>query len=165
MGSAQRLHVLQVVDWSKFDLQDWLRQFGCWLGVHRETVTNLTIMAIKKAKVRVGAVERGEMLAEYICSDEYHDRPKLNRAMCLITDDEARAVQKLVLDVINGTDSEIMLDWMQAIVDRYFSGCSWPAMATPYRSIMDARSDVKCGLAVLHGRYTFIKYEKDEKTT
>lgn len=163
MGSAQRLHVLQVVDWSKYDLQEWLRQFGCWLGVHRDTATNQTMVAIKKAKLRLGEVERGEMLAQYICNEDNHDRPKRNRALCLITDDEARAVQKLVLDVINGTDSQIMLDWMQAIIDRYFTGLSWPNMITSDRGLMDARMDVKCGLAALHSRYAFIKYEKDSK--
>ena len=62
-----------------------------------------------------------------------------------------------------------MLDeWLDAVIDRYFYGNSWPNMVikvgcvdspTIIRSEMDARSDVKCGLAALHSRYSFIKYK------
>ena len=33
-------------------------------------------------------------------------------------------------------------------------------MRTPYRTEHDAKQDVKCGLAALHVRYGFIRYEK-----
>lgn len=79
---------------------------------------------------------------------------------CDITDDEARAVQRLVLDVINGTDSEALLDWMQVIISRYFNDRSWAELETPDRIVMDAKYDVRCGLAVLHVRYPFIQYVK-----
>lgn len=166
MGAMMNQHIMQAVDWSKYDLPEWLRQFGCWLGVYQDSGKKIITLTMEKARLKLKGDERAEVIAQYICDNKFRDRPKRNKnAVCLISDDEARAVQKLVLDVINGTDSEIMLDWMQAIIDRYFSGFSWPAMVTPDRSLMDARSDVKCGLAVLHGRYTFIKYQKDEKTS
>lgn len=165
MGAMMNQHIMQAVDWSKYDLPEWLRQFGCWLGVYQGSSKKLILLTMEKARLKLEGNDRAEIIAQYICDNKFRDKPKRNKdTVCLISDDEARAVQKLVLDVINSTDSEIMLDWMQAIIDRYFSGRSWPAMVTPDRSLMDARSDVKCGLAVLHGRYTFIKYQKDEKT-
>ncbi|HCQ9761653.1 TPA: hypothetical protein OMQ84_003957, partial [Acinetobacter baumannii] len=27
-----KLHIMQGVDWSKYDLPEWLRQFGYWQG-------------------------------------------------------------------------------------------------------------------------------------
>ena len=53
--------------------------------------------------------------------------------------------------------SEILDDWIDAIICRYFYGNSWSEMIREDRSQNDARSDVKCGLAALHSRYGFIK--------
>lgn len=80
--------------------------------------------------------------------------------MCEITDDEARAVQRLILDVINNTDSEALLEWMDVIICRYFERPSWSKLQTQERTVMEAKYDIRCGLAVLHYRYPFIKYNK-----
>ncbi len=51
---------------------------------------------------------------------------------------------------------------MNVIIDSYFHGQSWPEMVREDRSQSDARSDLKCGLAVLHCRYGFIGYLKKD---
>ncbi|MFL4393358.1 hypothetical protein RJ729_00725 [Acinetobacter pittii] len=82
------------------------------------------------------------------------------KILCEITDDEARAVQRLILDIINNTDSEALLEWMDVIICRHFEGYSWSKLQTPERTVMEAKYDIRCGLAVLHYRYPFIKYNK-----
>lgn len=86
------------------------------------------------------------------------DKPKTNRSnnACKINDNEARAVQRLILDMHG--HSEILDDWMSALVDRYFYGRSWSQMVRTDRIQNEARSDVRCGLAALHSRYGFICY-------
>lgn len=82
------------------------------------------------------------------------------KILCEITDDEAIAVQRLILDVINNTDSEALLEWMDVIICRYFERHSWAKSQTPERTVMEAKYNIRCGLAVLHYPYPFIKYNK-----
>ncbi len=53
--------------------------------------------------------------------------------------------------------SEIMDEWMGAILT-VISAESLPEMVREDLSQSEARSDVKCGLAMLHYRYEFIGY-------
>ncbi|ADX92146.1 hypothetical protein J513_1827 [Acinetobacter baumannii 1397084] len=48
---------------------------------------------------------------------------------------------------------------MDAIIERYFNQKSWTQLVTPERTAMDAKYDVRCGLAALHNRYQFIRYK------
>lgn len=32
MNAAVQQHIMQVVDWSKYSLEGWLKQFGLWCG-------------------------------------------------------------------------------------------------------------------------------------
>jgi hypothetical protein len=84
--------------------------------------------------------------------------PKLNRkgCVCEITDNEARAVQRLILDMQG--ESFILDEWLDAVIDRYFYGNSWAEMVNENRTGVDAKFDVKCGLAAMHVRYPFIKF-------
>ncbi|USP42182.1 hypothetical protein [Acinetobacter sp. XS-4] len=154
-------HVMQTMDWSKYDLPGWLSQCGAWQRSCRNSYrsSNPIAVAMKKAKVRLSKAQRAKLIAYYLCEEE---QPKIKRhkMTCDITDNEARAIQRLVLDVINGTDSEALLDWMQVIISRYFNDRSWSQLETPDRTVMDAKYDVRCGLAVLHVRYPFIQYVK-----
>lgn len=52
--------------------------------------------------------------------------------VCQIDDNEARAIQHLVLDLQG--QSEILDDWMDAVISRYFYFNSWSEMITPERS-------------------------------
>lgn len=91
--------------------------------------------------------------------DEFeHPKPRKTRLTCEINDNEARAVQRLILDLQG--HSEILDDWMDALISRYFYSCSWSEMVTPVRIQNDARSDVKCGVAALHSRNNQIVYSK-----
>ncbi|MDO7187308.1 hypothetical protein [Acinetobacter baumannii] len=155
------VHIMQAVNWSKYDLPGWLRQCGAWQRSCKNgySTNNPIAVAMKKAKVRLNKNQRAKLIAYYLCDEEL---PKIKRhkMSCDITDNEARAVQRLVLDVINGTDSEALLDWMQVIISRYFNDRSWAELETSDRTVMDAKYDVRCGLAALHVRYPFIQYVK-----
>ncbi|MCU4387977.1 hypothetical protein KTH40_10220 [Acinetobacter haemolyticus] len=154
-------HILQSVDWSKYNLPDWLRQCGAWQQSCSKgyDTSNPLSGAMQKAKVRLNKKDRAKLIAYYLCDEELK-KTKRHQMTCQISDDEARAVQRLVLDVINGTSSETLLDWMQIIISRYFNNRSWAELETPYRTVMDAKYDLRCGLAALHVRYPFIQYEK-----
>ncbi len=167
-------HIMQVVDWSRFDLEGWLYQFGAWMGsvsgTCGQSVNPIAVAmdqaVVKRKKFKLGVKKSRQVIADYMVSDI--DAPRVSRrgCACEITDNEARAVQRLILDMQG--KSEILDDWLDAVIDRYFYGNSWPKMVikvgsvdkpTIIRSEMDARSDVKCGLAALHSRYGFIKYK------
>jgi hypothetical protein len=153
--------IMQAVDWSKYDLPEWLRQFGYWQGAMIRfggSSENPLLGAIKRAKLRLKKGDREKIIAQYLCDENFYEKNSKKPNVCMITDDEARAVQRLVIDVLDGCDSEAMLEWMDAIVDRYFNQKSWAELANQNRTAMDAKYDVRCGLAALHNRYQFIKY-------
>ena len=163
-------HIMQSVDWTRFSLEEWLYQFGAWMhsnsGTCGKSINPIAIamdQAVKKRKQQVKGKE--QIIADWMASDEV-TTVKRKGVTCEITDNEARAVQRLILDMQG--KSHVLDEWLDAVIDRYFYGNSWPNMVikvgrvdspTIIRSEMDARSDVKCGLAALHSRYSFIKYK------
>lgn len=162
------MHVMQVVIWSRFSLEEWLYQFGAWLdkvnyigapcGSSGNPIASAMAQAEKQLKIKkLGKLKQREIIASYFTSDcDEPRRISKSKVACQISDNEARAVQRLILDLLG--QSEIMDDWLSAIISRYFYGSSWSEMVRPDRTANDARSDVKCGLAVLHSRYGFIKF-------
>lgn len=165
MGTAfATQHILQTVDWSRFDLEGWLYQFGAWLytntGPTGKSVNPIAIAmenAVKEKKYKkLNPEQRLKIITGYLMEDLGQARPRKTRLTCEINDNEARAVQRLILD-LHG-QSEILDDWMDALISRYFYNCSWSEMVTNKRTQNNARSDVKCGLAALHSRYGFIRY-------
>ena len=167
-------NIMQAVDWSKYSLEEWLYQFGAWMnsvsGVCGNSVNPIAIamdQAVVKQKIaKLTEDQKKEVIAAHFLDSE---KPKLTRSniTCLIDDNEARAVQRLILDMQG--QSEIMDEWMDAIICRYFYGNSWSQMVkwemNPVGDMVkmysenDARADVKCGLAALHCRYKFIEYK------
>ncbi|MDC4919797.1 hypothetical protein OHV93_17885 [Acinetobacter baumannii] len=158
-------HVMHSVDWSRFDLEGWLYQFGAWLdqksftgipsGAYSNPIASAMVQVEKQRRLkRLGKKKQREIIANYFVSEADPFRKTKSKTQCQIDDNEARAVQRLILDLMG--QSEVMDEWMDAIIDRYFRGQSWPEMVREDRSQSDARSDVKCGLAVLHCRYGFI---------
>ncbi len=167
-------NIMQVVDWSKYSLEEWLYQFGAWMnsvsGTCGKSINPIAVAMdeaiVKQRKFKLGVRKTRQIIADSMLSEE---KPKLSRVgvVCEIDDSEARAVQRLILDMQG--QSEIMDEWMDAIVCRYFYGNSWSQMVkwemNPVGDMVkmysenDARSDVKCGLAALHCRYKFIKYK------
>ena len=167
-------NIMQAVDWSKHSLEEWLYQFGAWMnsvsGVCGSSVNPIAVamdQAVVKQKIaKLTEQQKKEIIAAHFLDGE---KPKLTRSniTCLIDDNEARAVQRLILDMQG--QSEIMDEWMDAIICRYFYGNSWSQMVkwemNPVGDMVkmysenDARADVKCGLAALHCRYKFIEYK------
>ena len=167
-------NIMQAVDWSKHSLEAWLYQFGAWMnsvsGVCGSSVNPIAVAmdqaVVKQRKFKLGVRKTRQIIADSMLSEE---KPKLTRSniTCLIDDNEARAVQRLILDMQG--QSEIMDEWMDAIICRYFYGNSWSQMVkwevnpvgdmVKMYSEIDARADVKCGLAALHCRYKFIEYK------
>ena len=167
-------NIMQAVDWSKHSLEEWLYQFGAWMnsvsGVCGNSVNPIAVamdQAVVKQKIaKLTEQQKKEIIAAHFLDSE---KPKLTRSniTCLIDDNEARAVQRLILDMQG--QSEIMDEWMDVIICRYFYGYSWAQMVkwvmNPVGDMVktysenDARADVKCGLAALHCRYGFIEYK------
>lgn len=162
------------VEWSKFDLEGWLYQFGAWMnsvsGTCGKSINPIAVAidqaVIKQKKFRLGVLKQRQIIADSMLSEE---KPKLTRSntVCQIDDNEARAVQRLILDMQGRSD--VLDGWLSAVIDRYFYGSSWPSMVVRrgpinkpiiVRSEWDARFDVKCGLAALHCKYPFIPYKK-----
>nr|WP_314137722.1 hypothetical protein [Acinetobacter lwoffii] len=167
-------NIMQAVDWSKYSLEEWLYQFGAWMnsvsGTCGKSINPIAVAmdeaVIKQRKFKLGVRKTRQIIADSMLSEE---KPKLSRVgvVCEIDDNEARAVQRLILDMQG--QSEIMDEWMDAIICRYFYGNSWSQMVkwemNPVGDMVkmysenDARADVKCGLAALHCRYKFIEYK------
>ena len=153
-------HIMQTVDWTRFSLEEWLYQFGAWMhsnsGTCGKSINPIAVamdQAVKKRKQQVKG--KGQIIADWIASEEGY-RQNRRKHTCEITDNEARAVQRLILDMQG--KSHVMDEWLDAVIDRYFYGNSWAEMVTENRTGMDAKYDVKCGLAALHSRYCFIKF-------
>lgn len=171
MGIDVQKHLMQAVDWSRFDLEGWLYQFGAWIdqesfvgtpgGSYRNPIAQAMAGHLASKKVKNLTPEQLQnIIAGYLIVPEKLRVGKSN-TICQITDNEARAVQRLVLDLMG--QSEIMDTWLNAIIDRYFRGFSWKQMVRPSRTEMDAKFDVKCGIAALHARYPFIKHLTEKK--
>ena len=167
-------NIMQAVDWSKYSLEEWLYQFGAWMnsvsGACGKSINPIAVAMdeaiVKQRKFKLGVRKTRQIIADSMLSEE---KPKLSKSgvVCEIDDNEARAVQRLILDMQG--QSEIMDEWMDAIICRYFYGNSWSQMVkwemnpvgdkVKIYSENDARADVKCGLAALHCRYKFIEYK------
>jgi len=161
-AAVQKQHILQAVDWSRFDLEGWLYQFGAWMnsvkGTCGRSINPIAVAmdtAVKSQKhKKLDKEQQRQIVADYLTGEFEIPKVKQSKITCEIDDNEARAVQRLILDMQG--QSEILDEWMDAIISRFFYGCSWSEMVTESRSQMDARMDVKCGLAALHSRYGFI---------
>ncbi|SPL72292.1 hypothetical protein [Acinetobacter stercoris] len=157
-------HILQTTDWSRFDLEGWLYQFGAWqysnTGPCGQPVHPIAIGMDQAAKAmrlkRLGKKKQRKIIADYFMDEMepmYVHKPKVSLQ---INDNEARAIQRLVLDLQG--QSDVLDEWLDAVISRYFYNNSWAEMVNDVRTQMDARFDVKCGLAVLHVRYGWIGY-------
>lgn len=160
-------HILNTVDWSRFDLEGWLYQFGAWQNTVKGTcgkplnpiATAMDQAVIKRKKSKLGVKKQRQIIADVMLGDiDFMPKKKQTPkdTVCQIDDNEARAVQRLILDMQG--QSEILDDWLDAIIDRYFYFNSWSEMVRENRTQSDSRMDVKCGLAALHSRYGFISF-------
>lgn len=163
MNAAVKPHLMQAVNWKKFTLEEWLYQVGAWLDQDRlqghsggslHPIAVAMWLAAKKEKaVKLPDLKRDELVANYIADfDSY--RVSRAKIACLITGEEAHAVQTLIVDMMGQSDA---LDtWLIAVKKRYFRGFSFSDMVSKDCTLMDVKFDVKCGLAALHARYPHI---------
>jgi hypothetical protein len=161
-------HILQATDWTRFTLEEWLYQFGAWQesvkGTCGRSVNPIAVAMdqaiVKRKQSKLSDAEKSKVIAGYFTTD-ISDFKKLGRKnknlVCQIDDNEARAVQRLVLDMYG--KSEVLDDWMDAVIDRYFYFNSWSEMVNECRGQRGAEDDVKCGVAALHCRYGFIAHK------
>ena len=164
--AVAKQHILQSVDWTRFDLEGWLQQFGAWLytssGSCGRSVNPIAIAmdnAVKAKKVKqLGHEQQVQIITDYLAGDYVPPKPCKTKTICEIDDNEARAVQRLILDIKG--QSEVLDGWMDAIIDRYFYTNSWSEMKNNTRTEMGAKFDIRCGLAALHVKYGFIPYVK-----
>lgn len=164
-------HIMQTVDWTRFSLEEWLYQFGAWMhsnsGTCGKSINPIAVamdQAVKKRKQQIKG--KDQIIADWI-SSEGVTTVKRKGITCDITDNEARAVQRLILDMQG--KSHVLDEWMDALIKRYFYNNSWSEMVITQMNPVgdqiviysqnDARADVKCGLAALHSRYSFIPYK------
>jgi len=101
MGTAVATqHILQTVDWSRFDLEGWLYQFGAWLytntGPTGKSVNPIAIAMDNAAKEKkykkLSPEQRLKIITGYLMEDIGQAKPRKTRLTCEINDNEARAV-------------------------------------------------------------------------
>lgn len=154
-------HIMQNVDWTRFSLEEWLYQFGAWMhsnsGTCGKSINPIAVamdQAVKKRKQEVKGKE--QIIADWMASDEVKT-VKRKGITCEITDNEARAVQRLILDMQG--KSHVLDGWLDAVIDRYFYGSPISALVNESRTLMDVKFDIKCGLAAIHAKYPFIDFK------
>ncbi|MFW6519025.1 hypothetical protein [Acinetobacter baumannii] len=82
---------------------------------------------------------------------------------CQISDNEARAFQRIVLD-IRQIDSEPLQDWMDALWQICVENKKLREVAAMYEtSTIQIRQDMKCALAFISGRYPNLKSDLLQK--
>ncbi|MGX8044626.1 hypothetical protein D3X56_05520 [Acinetobacter baumannii] len=165
-------HIMQTTDWTKYSLEEWLYQFGAWMysnsGTCGKSINPIAVAMDQAAKKRKQEVKgKEQIMVDWLCSDDPVIPKGRGRITCEITDNEARAVQRLILDMQG--QSEVLDEWLDAVIKRYFYNNSWSEMVVTQMNPVgdmvvvysqnDARADVKCGLAAIHCRYSFIKYK------
>ena len=110
-AAVKQKHILQAVDWSRFDLEGWLYQFGAWQDSVKGTcgkslnpiATAMDQAVSKRKKLKMGVKKKRQIIADAMCSDldfllTKKQTPK--DIVCQISDDEARAVQRYLKNFI-----------------------------------------------------------------
>ena len=155
-------HIMQAVDWSKFSFEDWLRQFGAWINGDNETM----VMIVKTMPTkRITQQQREKLLAMYMQDEKLKDRLCVQRrgTCCQLDNNEARAIQKLILDVQSIND-EIVQDWVSALWSHYVMSNSIRDIAASNDThIAQIQQDIKCGLAFIKSRYPHFTFDKFTK--
>jgi len=109
-------HIMHAVDWTRFDLEGWLYQFGAWLdqksftgipsGAYSNPIASAMVQVEKQRRLkRLGKKKQREIIANYFVSESDPFRKTKSKTQCQIDDNEARAVQRLVLDLMGRAKS------------------------------------------------------------
>lgn len=156
--------IMQTTDWSKYSFEDWLRQFGAWINGDTETMVRVVKTMPTK---RITQQQREKLLAMYMNDKTLKDRLCIQRrgTCCELNSNEARAVNKLILD-IQSIQDEIVQDWVSAIWSHYvMSNSIRDIAASNDTNIAQIQQDIKCGLAFIKSRYPHFTFDKFTKKT
>lgn len=139
MNAAANLQLIGVVDWKKMSAAEWLEQFGVWVNSYNDNpssyptplaaaIDHADLSRVRKAKPRLPALK--------------------------INDNEARAVQRILLDMLADINLDVS-QWAWVLILKYEGGWPWPYIADLNRwSINRVRQAEKAGLAYFRGRLT-----------
>ncbi len=127
---------MQAMDWTRFDLDGRLYQFGAWMntvsGTCGKTINPIAVamdqVVVKQKIKKLTEQQKNEIIVAHFLSEA---KPNLSftKTVCQIDDNEARAVQRLILDMQG--KSEVLDEWMDAIICRFFMetlGLKWLQM-------------------------------------
>ncbi|WP_336147103.1 hypothetical protein [Acinetobacter soli] len=154
--------IMQTTDWSKFSFEGWCRQLGAWINGDNETM----VMVVKTMPTkRITQKQREKLLAMYMADEQLKDRLCVQRkgTCCELNDNEARAIQKLLID-LQSIDDEIVQDWIGSIWWHYVMGESIRDIAKSNDTYgSQIQQDIKCGLAFIKSRYPHFVIDKFTK--
>lgn len=154
--------IMQTTDWSKFSFEGWCRQLGAWINGDNETM----VMVVKTMPTkRITQKQRERLLAMYMADEQLKDRLCVQRkgTCCELNDNEARAIQKLLID-LQSIDDEIVQDWIGSIWWHYVMGESIRDIAKSNDTYgSQIQQDIKCGLAFIKSRYPHFVIDKFKK--
>ena len=139
-------HIMQSVDWTRFSLEEWLYQFGAWMhsnsGTCGKSINPIAVAmdqaVVRRKKFKLGVRKQRQVIADYMISEQTTLKGR-GKVTCDITDNEARAVQRLILDMQG--KSHVLDEWLDAVIDRYFYGNPISALVNESRTLMDAKFD------------------------
>ncbi len=154
--------IMQTTDWSKFSFEGWCRQLGAWINGDNETI----VMVVKTMPTkRITQKQRERLLAMYMADEQLKDRLCVQRkgTCCELNDNEARAIQKLLVD-LQSIDDEVVQDWIGSIWWHYVMGESIRDIAKSNDTYgSQIQQDIKCGLAFIKSRYPHFVIDKFTK--
>lgn len=154
--------IMQTTDWSKFSFEGWCRQLGAWINGDNETM----VMVVKTMPTkRITQKQREKLLAMYMADEQLKDRLCVQRkgTCCELNDNEARAIQKLLVD-LQSIDDEVVQDWIGSIWWHYVMGESIRDIAKSNDTYgSQIQQDIKCGLAFIKSRYPHFVIDKFTK--
>ncbi|WOE31963.1 MULTISPECIES: hypothetical protein [unclassified Acinetobacter] len=156
--------IMQAVDWKKYSFEEWCRQLGAWINGDNETMVRIVKTMPSK---RITQAQREKLMAMYMNDEKLKDRLCVKRrgTCCELDSNEARAIQRLFLD-IQLIDDEILRDWISTIWSHHVLGNSLRDIsASCDTSVNQVRQDLKCGKAFIKSRYSFFKFEEFKETT
>lgn len=154
--------IMQATAWKKYSIEDWLRQFGAWMNGDSET---MRLMLKSMPTKKLSQQHREELIALYLKDNSVKERVQRRGTVCEISDNEARAVQRMLLD-IQAMNNEILMDWLNVLWEHYVMNKSLREVAlTLDSSLLQVRQDIKCGLAFIAGRYPNLVADLLNKTT
>lgn len=130
-------YLVHAINWQKYTAAEWVEQFGAWVRSERVNVPHQYTTPL------------ASMIDKADTSKARKSRPVIPLK---ISDDEARAVQRVLLGMLNSPDPEVSY-WAWVLILRYEGDWSWSIIADTHScSVNKVRQAEKEGLAFFRGR-------------